>query len=197
MRRGELASLVAELLGPRHIVICGLGSTTYAWKATGSQIPAFYAADPMGLAPGLALGFALASQDREVILLEGDGDLIMNLGVLLTMADTAPENLRTIVFHNGRYETGGNQPLPAVGRMRLAGIAEAAGFSWTAQYDWGASTEEVSAAVSELLQAPTPALLVVGIDAEHAPYGGPGDYSGAEERAEFQRHLMATKPSES
>ncbi len=50
------------------------------------------------------------------MLLEGDGDLVMNLGSLLAIADAAPANLRVVVFNNGRYETGGGQPLASAGR---------------------------------------------------------------------------------
>jgi thiamine pyrophosphate-dependent acetolactate synthase large subunit-like protein len=194
MKRGELASLVAARLGPQHVVICGLGSTTYAWQAANPGVPTYYAADPMGLAPALALGFALASPGNEVVLLEGDGDMIMNLGVLLTVVDAAPANLRVIVFHNGRYETGGSQPIPAAGRVRLAAVAEAAGFPWTAEHAPNAPTEGgTSAALDQLLTAPAPALLVVGVDREAAPYGGPGDHSGVEHRAEFQRQLSLAR----
>jgi thiamine pyrophosphate-dependent acetolactate synthase large subunit-like protein len=192
VKRDELASLVAARLGPRYVVICGLGSTTYAWQSTGSRTPAYYAADPMGLAPGLALGFALTSPDRQVLLLEGDGDLTMNLGVLLTIVATAPTNLRGVVFDNGRYETGGGQPVPAATQASLSAIAQAAGFGWVAQYGRDAPTSDVAAALDDLLAAPAPALLVVGVDPQPAPYGGAGDYSGVEDRAEFQRRLRAT-----
>ncbi len=194
MRRGELALLVATHLEARHVVVCSLGSTMFAWQAADSPVPTYYATDPMGLAPGLALGFALARPDRDVLLLEGDGDLLMNLGVLLTIADVAPRNLRIIVFHNGRYETGGAQPLPGPGKVRLASLAAAAGFDVALERDVDASVDEVHAALDELFGSPTPALLVVGVEPEAAPYGGAGSESGVEHRAAFQRRLEAEQP---
>lgn len=189
MRRGELAAAIAAA-APDHVIITSLGSAGRAWREHGGRNPTFFGSDPMGAAPGLALGAALARPDLRFLLLEGDGDLVMNLGVLLAIAGAEPANLRVIVFHNGRYETGGGQPLAAAGRADLAAVALGAGWPWARTLERAASGATLRAGVEALLTAPVaPALLVAEVDTEASPYGGPGELSGAEARAGFQEQL--------
>lgn len=185
MKRSELVELVAHRLGPRHIVICGMGATTFAWQATASTAPTYYSADPMGLGAGLALGFAVARPDADVIFLAGDGDLIMNLSVLLAWADAAPDNLRMIVFHNRRYETGGGQQIPGAERLELGRAIQAIGLPVTAYVGQHAATT-----LDDFFKQPAPAVLVVDIDPEPTTYPALPDVSGAEDRTEFQRRVQ-------
>jgi thiamine pyrophosphate-dependent acetolactate synthase large subunit-like protein len=188
MKRSELAGLIAQRLSPRHVVICGMGATTFSWQALRCPAPTYYSADPMGLGAGLALGFAVTRPDAEVVFLAGDGDLIMNLSVLLAWSDAAPNNLRMIVFHNRRYETGGGQQIPGADRLKLDAVAAAMGIgSVTVIGD--DSQQEPEATLDEFLRAPAPAMLVVEIAIEPAAYPDLADVSGAEDRAEFQRQL--------
>ncbi len=191
MRRLDLARLVAARLEPGHVVICGMGAVTFEWRETGATAPTYYAADAMGLSPGLALGFALAEPDRSVVLLEGDGDLIMNLGVLLTIAAAAPPNLRIVVLNNGRYETGGGQPIPGADLLRLDAMADAAGFPWARECGLDMASDEVGSELDELFAATSPALLAVAVDAQAPAYPGPAGPSGVEERVVFQQQLKA------
>jgi thiamine pyrophosphate-dependent acetolactate synthase large subunit-like protein len=188
MRRAALVRAIAAA-APEHVIITSLGSAGRAWREHGGANPAYYGSDPMGAAPGLALGAALARPDLSFLLLEGDGDLSMNLGALLAIAGAAPANLAMVVFANGRYETGGGQPLAAAGRADLAAIAAAAGWPWARTLDSSCDEEELTAQVRALLEAPAPAVLVGEVDQEDAPYGGPGEFSGAESRVLFQQHL--------
>ena len=66
----------------------------------------------MGQATSLGLGIALARPDRKVVVANGDGSMLMNLGSLVTMTAQAPPNLTVIVFDNGVYEVTGGQPTP-------------------------------------------------------------------------------------
>jgi len=187
MRRSVAARLVRERLDPSDVVVCGLGSTARAWREQNASQPTYYASDPMGMAPALALGLALARPDRKVVLLEGDGDLAMNLGVLITIAGAAPTNLRIAVFINDRYETGGGQALPNAGQISYVTLAAGAGWPWT-----GEAHDEAQAArlFSALLELPRLGLLAVHVDAEPSPYPpDAGPTSQAEDRAVFQRRL--------
>jgi len=187
MRRSVAAKLVRERLDPADVVVCGLGSTARAWREEKGPQATYYASDPMGMAPGLALGLALARPDRRIVLLEGDGDLAMNLGALITIAGAAPANLRLAVFINDRYETGGGQPLPNAGRVSYVTLAAGAGWPWT-----GEAHDEKQAArlFSALLELPGLGLLAVHVDAEPSPYPpDAGPTSQAEDRALFQRRL--------
>src|ERR1044071_7843937 len=83
----------------------------------------------MGAASTIGLGIALAQPERKVIVVDGDGSLLMQLGSLVTIAGAAPENLFHFVFENGVYETSGSQPLPGEGRFDMAEMARGAGYS--------------------------------------------------------------------
>lgn len=82
----------------------------------------------MGKEISLGLGLALAQPRRQVIVLSGDGSLMMNLGALITVAEHAPPNLLHIVVDNGVYATTGGQLLPGSKQLELAGFARAAGY---------------------------------------------------------------------
>jgi thiamine pyrophosphate-dependent acetolactate synthase large subunit-like protein len=186
MRRSDAAGLVRARLEPEALVVCGLGSSGRAWREQQAPQPTYYASDPMGMGPALALGLALAQPTRQVVLLEGDGDLSMNLGALIAVVDAAPPNLKIVVFQNARYETGGGQPLPAADRVAFATIAQGAGFPWAAE---ASTSEEAAPLVAALLERPGPALLALHVEPEASPYPAPGRWSQVEERTLFMRQL--------
>lgn len=187
MRRSVAAKLLRERLDPKDIVVCSLGSTGRAWREQGAPHLTYFASDPMGTAPALALGLAIARPDRRVVLLEGDGDLAMNLGVLLTIAGAAPKNLRVAVFTNARYETGGGQPLPGAERLSYAAIAKGAGWPWARE---ARDEKESAALVYQLLSRTELGLVALHVEAEASPYpADPGPTSQAEDRAAFQKML--------
>src|SRR4249920_2735089 len=78
----------------------------------------------MGQGSSHALGLALGRPDRRVILFDGDGSLLMNLGSLVTIANQAPTNLVHCLCENGCHETNGSVPIPRAGRIRFAELAE-------------------------------------------------------------------------
>jgi len=83
----------------------------------------------MGKASSLGLGLAMARPDLKVIVLDGDGSLLMNLGSLVTIANIAPPNLIHFVFENGVYRTSGCQPIPGVSQISFAGLAKNSGYA--------------------------------------------------------------------
>jgi len=187
MRRTVAARLFAKHLAPDDIVVCGLGSTRRAWSEVGAPQLTYNASDPMGMGPALALGLALARPDRRIVLLEGDGDLAMNLGALVTIAGAAPTNLRLAVFINDRYETGGGQPLPNAGNISYVMVAAGAGWPWTGEAHDEAQADRL---VPTLLERPGLGLLALHVDAEPSPYpADPGPTSQAEDKVAFQRRL--------
>lgn len=188
MRRQQVAeALKAEL--DEQIVIASLGSAGRAWREFGGDNPTFYSSDPMGAAPGIALGAALARPDREFVLLEGDGDLTMNLGSLLAIAGSVATNLKMVVFANHRYETGGGQPLANAERLDIAGIAAAAGWGWTKTLDFDTSDADLRACIREMCAVAGPAIIVARVITEASPYGGPGEHSGAEAQFVFREQI--------
>ena len=89
----------------------------------------------MGQASSHALGLALGRPDRRVIVLDGDGSLLMNLGTLVTIAAAAPANLVHFVCENGCYEANGAHPLPNAAGLDFPGLARAAGIPHIAAFD--------------------------------------------------------------
>jgi N-acetylglutamate synthase-like GNAT family acetyltransferase len=110
----------------RHLVITTHGSVD-AWVSL-SDTPLDFAYVPasMGQGPALGLGLALAQARHGVVVVCGDGHLLMNLGCLITLADH-PADVFLIVIDNGVYEVTGGQPIPGAGRIDFPGLARAAG----------------------------------------------------------------------
>jgi phosphonopyruvate decarboxylase len=88
----------------------------------------------MGQGSSHALGLALGRPDKRVVLFDGDGSLLMNLGTLVTIANTAPKNLVHCLCQNGTYETNGSVPIPRAGAVRFADMAKAAGYPKTYEF---------------------------------------------------------------
>ncbi len=82
----------------------------------------------MGGASALGLGLALGAPDRRVIVLDGDGSLLMQLGSLATIAGAAPRNFTHFLFKNGVYHTSGSQEIPGGPGVDFAAMAKAAGY---------------------------------------------------------------------
>ena len=89
----------------------------------------------MSKASSVALGLALARPDKKVLVLDGDGAILMNLGSLVTIAGQQPANLVHFVFEDGVYQTTGGQPVPGAGVFDLAMMARGAGFRESFVFD--------------------------------------------------------------
>ncbi len=108
----------------------------FPWHARGETASLHIeAVGCMGSAASLGLGLALGAPDRRVIVLDGDGSLLMQLGSLVTVASQAPPNLFHFVFANGSYESSGNQPLPGAGTFDLVALARAAGYRYAVRLE--------------------------------------------------------------
>lgn len=125
-RREAVARLVADRDG--LLVVSGLGSATWDLAAAGDDDRNFYLWGAMGGAAVMGLGLALAQPERPVLVLTGDGEMLMGLGSLPTIAAVAPTNLTIAVLNNGRYgETGMQASHTALG-TDLVAMARGAGF---------------------------------------------------------------------
>jgi len=117
----------------------------------------------MGSASSIGLGLALAQPSRKVIVMDGDGSLLMQLGSLVTIAGAAPENFYHFVFENGVYATSGGQPLPAEGRLDFEMLARGAGYAHAARFD---DASAFKAALPELLNRQGPVFVTLQIGPE-------------------------------
>ena len=117
----------------------------------------------MGKASSLALGICLARPDKKVIVVDGDGSLLMNLGSLVTIAGQVPKNLYHFVLDNGVYAVTGGQPVPNAGGYSFAGLAEAAGYSTSLEFD---DLEDLATRIDEIMSGPGPVLVSIKTEAE-------------------------------
>lgn len=125
--------VVAALLKDRGdaLVVTGLGSSTYDAYAVGDHDLNFYLWGAMGGAAMAGLGLALAQPKRRVLVITGDGEMLMGIGSLATIAVAAPKNLAIAVIDNGHYgETGMQRAHTGLG-VDITGMAKAAGFRST------------------------------------------------------------------
>ena len=115
----ESLSVLREIRGDDEVVLTVMG-TAREWMALGEPHPLdwIYVPSSMGQAPSLGLGMALAQPDKQVIVCNGDGCMLMNLGSLVTITNQAASNYTLIIFDNGVYEITGGQPTPATSEMR-------------------------------------------------------------------------------
>jgi thiamine pyrophosphate-dependent acetolactate synthase large subunit-like protein len=167
---GEALRLLARLRGPEQVVITSMGAARQ-WPAIASHPLDFhYMPSTMGGAIPLALGLALAQPRREVMVLTGDGSLLMSLGVLVTTVQTRATNLTVVLMDNGVYEVTGGQQTPASGFTDFAGMARAAGFRSEARVSLDHGWQEQAA---RLLSAPGPRFLWLLIDTVRDGQFGP------------------------
>jgi phosphonopyruvate decarboxylase len=118
----------------------------------------------MGGAAAVGLGLALAQPSHKVLVLDGDGSLLMQLGSLVTVADSRPPNFYHVVFANGVHQSTGNQRLPAQGAFDFCQLALAAGYRQAVSLDTDIDLER---RLSEVLSEPGPTLIRLAIDVEH------------------------------
>lgn len=128
--RREGTRIVAELAGSNPIV-SSVGNPTFDLFAVADRPHNFYLWNSMGMASSVGLGLALARPDRRVIILDGDGALLMNLGSLATAMMAGVRNLVHVVWENGGWEITGAQPAGTTYGVDLAAIARGSGFSQT------------------------------------------------------------------
>jgi thiamine pyrophosphate-dependent acetolactate synthase large subunit-like protein len=109
------------------LLVTGLGSTTYDAAAVGDDDRNFYLWGAMGAAAMVGLGLAIAQPDRPVLVVTGDGDMLMGMGSLATIGVERPRNLAIVVFDNGHYAETGMQASHTERGVSLCGVARACG----------------------------------------------------------------------
>jgi len=116
----------------RHVIdgdiVLPVYSSAFEWLDLGPRALNYTAHGAMGLASSHGLGLALGRPDKRVIVLDGDGSLLMNIGSLVTAASVAPKNFYHFVCENGTYEANGGHPIPNQGKLSFAGLARSAGY---------------------------------------------------------------------
>jgi thiamine pyrophosphate-dependent acetolactate synthase large subunit-like protein len=172
-----------------------MGATREWQKLSDSPLDFHYLPSAMGHAPMIALGIALARPDCEVVILNGDGSLLMSLGCLVTIAACRPANLSILVLDNGVYEvTGGQSTAGARARVDYAAVARGAGFPTAEGFDELAKWE---AGIAPWMRAPSPRLASLSVEPLRADYVPQLKAPLTERVANFRTALHSSHPSHS
>ena len=184
MRRLDaLQAIYADL--ERSVVVTIMGAVAAELQSIGHRPNFFYLQHAMGLASSVGLGIALARPELSVVVFDGDGSLLMNLGGLTTLARYRPRNLVHVVFDNESLLSVGGFPTATSTGSDLAAIAQAAGVPLSA------TVRELDAfrtAFAAAQQAGDLTTLVAKVEAV-GPSGYVTDLSLLENRYQFARHL--------
>ena len=184
MRRLDAMQAIYPQL-EQHVVVTIMGAVAAELQSIGHRPNFFYLQHAMGLASSMGLGIALTRPELTVIVLDGDGSLLMNLGGLTTLARYRPRNLVHIVFDNESLLSVGGFPTATSTGSDLAAVAAAAGVPRT---ETVVTLDEFQRAVNEALAAKDLTTIVAKVEAV-GPSGYVTDLSLLENRYQFQRYL--------
>ena len=168
-----------------RVVVTIMGAVAAELQSIGHRPNFFYLQHAMGLASSMGLGIALTRPDRQVIVFDGDGSVLMNLGGLTTLARYRPPNLVHVVFDNESLLSVGGFPTATSTGSDLAAIAAAAGVPRTATVQ---TLDEFRRAFDEAIAAHDLTTLVAKVEAI-GPSKYVTDLSLLENRFAFQRYL--------
>lgn len=175
------------------IVVTIMGAVSAELQSLGHRPGFFYLLHAMGLASSTGLGIALSRPELQVVVLDGDGSILMNLGSLTTMARYRPKNLIHIVFDNESLLSVGGFPTATATGSDIAGIAAAAGIPRTATV---CTLEDFIQAFDEALGAGDLTTIVAKVEAKGPPLYLT-DLPILENRFQFQRHLRELRKRQS
>src|SRR5436305_4822131 len=185
LRADALKAIYPEL--EHRIVVTIMGAVAAELYMLGHRHNFFYLEHAMGLASSMGLGIALVMPEHKVIVLDGDGSLLMNLGSLSTMARYKPGNLVHIVFDNESLLSVGGFPTATSTGTDLAGIARASGVPSVMEAN---TPDSLKTAVSDALASKTLTTIVSKVDAI-GPKTFHMDLPLLENRFQFMRYLEA------
>ncbi len=176
LHRRPLVKALLEGRPDELLAVSSLGSATWDLNAAGKNARNFCFIGAMGQAAPFALGLAMARPDRRVALFAGDGDMLMSLGALATIANKAPANLAIVLFDNECYVETGGQPTATAGPTDLEAVARGCGIAAARTVTREA---EIPALREMMLRAPGPVFANVKVAAEPLPLVFPHSFDGA------------------
>jgi thiamine pyrophosphate-dependent acetolactate synthase large subunit-like protein len=152
-----------------ELVVTSLGNEKYDLRSGGDRDRNFYNWNAMGMASSMGLGLAMARPDLKVIVYDGDGSLLMNLGALATIALREPKNLIHILWDNRSYAMTGGQPTATAFHTDLAAIARGAGYPRVERVETLAAFQSV---IDRALTEPGPWFIHCPMDEKPVAGGG-------------------------
>lgn len=188
MQRIEALQAIYPAL-ERRVVVTIMGAVAAELQSLGHRPNFFYLQHAMGLASSMGLGIALAMPEQKVIVIDGDGSLLMNLGTLSTMARYRPSNLLHIVFDNESLLSVGGFPTATSTGTDLAGIARSSGIPRVMEAH---TPEALKDAVEDALASNTLTTIISKVEAV-GPKSFIMDLPLLENRFQFKRSLEAMR----
>jgi len=184
-RLEAIRRILDSLTGPELIVHANgaMGRESYACADRKEN---FYLKGSMGLAASVGLGVALSRPERDVWVLDGDGNVLMGLGNLALIGALKPKNLTHWVLDNGVYGTTGNQPTLSP-QLSLSAIAEACGY---AKVQEAGTAEEIDQAFKNCKKIPGPHFVQIKISSETPPACPRIPYSAREIAERFRSSML-------
>ena len=187
LRLDCLRSVYPEL--ENCLVVTIMGAVAAELHSLGHRPNFFYLQHAMGLASSTGLGLALCLPERTVIVFDGDGSLLMNLGSLSTMARYRPRNLVHVVFDNESLLSVGGFPTATRTGTDLQAIARAAGIPQSLTVR---GVDDFKTAVTDAIHGSELTTIVAKVEAV-GPSGYVTDLSLLENRFQFRRHIQSLR----
>jgi thiamine pyrophosphate-dependent acetolactate synthase large subunit-like protein len=168
MHTADVLKVFAEYRGDA-IVISGRGGRHWL-KISDTALDVPLGDPAMGGHSGFGLGLALAQPDKRVVLFDSEGDILMSLGQLATIAEQAPGNFYHFILDNEVYATTGGQPVPGAKRVDYAALARAAGYPSEHNF---AELQDFSRALPGILATQGPVFVALKVlpEVENTPIG--------------------------
>jgi thiamine pyrophosphate-dependent acetolactate synthase large subunit-like protein len=166
--QADALAVLAPLLGD-EVCVCSNGFMSRAVYGARDTDRSFYMIGSMGLASSIGLGLAMARPERRVLVFDGDGNVLMNLPTLATVAVTARPNFLHLCFDNSAHASTGGQPTIS-DRVPLEAIARAAGYPWVERVE---TSDALRAVAPRFLATTGPAFLLVRTALERSGPPGP------------------------
>ncbi len=185
LHRRDVVSALLDARG-ELLVVAGLGSSAWDTAAAGDHDLTFPLWGAMGLAAMTGLGLALARPERRVLVITGDGEMLMGLGSLATIGVQRPANFSIVVLDNERYGETGMQPTHTARGVDLAAVARSCGIS---QARTVSRSDELPALRDAIHKGTGPIFAAVKIVAEKVPLVLP-PRDGTLLKARFRRALL-------
>lgn len=186
MSAKEAIAAIHAARTPRDIVVTTMTPARDWMQLPPHALDMVLVPSAMGHATSMGLGLALAQPDRRVIVCNGDGSMLMNLGSLASIAGARATNMTVILFENRAYEVTGSQPIPGEGHVDFAAIARASGFPAVFTCD---SIEAWRSTLRQALTEPGPVFVVLRVE----PVGLPGPRSPGPARDRAKRFMDALR----
>ena len=186
LRREAARELMAQV--GDQLIICGLGSPVSDVSREKERDLNFYLVGAMGSAVPMGLGLALAQPERSIVVVTGDAELMMNLGILATIGVKQPRNLSILVFDNERFGETGQQVSHTAYGIDIAGIAAACRFPHTMLVR---QSHELGTALALTHAITGPHLAVIKVDPERVPISIPIK-DGVLCKGRFRKALLGT-----